>query len=285
MDDLQELTTEEIKEIAFGVLCRVRDICDEQGISYYLDGGTLIGAIRHGGFIPWDDDIDICMTRPDYDRFIAYCKQNDTPFGLISHEIDENYTELYAKAYDKNTLCKEKFVNRSNSQYGVYVDIFPVDGLGNSEGQALKLLHKSLYKRSLLTAANWQKYFKSKSRKWYVGPIRFIFYIFSRCVNRKKLIMKIEKIYKPYKFENCEKVGVVCGCYGDKEVMNRSIYDNRIEVKFETEKFKASASYDEFLTNLYGDYMQLPPEEKRTSHHTFTAYKKISQEKTGDTNL
>lgn len=285
MDDLQELTTEDIKEIAFGVLCQVRDICDKQGITYFLDGGTLLGAIRHKGFIPWDDDIDICMTRPDYDRFIAYCKENDTPFGLASHETDENYTELYAKAYDTSTICKEQFVNRSGAQYGVYVDIFPVDGLGNSDGQALKLLHKSRFKRSMLTAANWQKFFKSKSRKWYVEPVRFVFYLFSRCVNRRKLIAKIEKIYKPFAFENCEKVGVVCGCYGDKEIMNRSIYDNNTEVRFESGKFKATASYDEFLTNLYGDYMQLPPEEKRITHHTFKAYKKTNQENKGDAKL
>ena len=167
------------------------------------------------------------------------------------------------------------FVNRKNAQYGVYIDIFPIDGLGNSEKEAKKLLHKSLFKRSLLTAANWKKYFKSKTRKWYVEPVRWIFYIFSRCVNTNKLIKNIERIYKKFSFEDCEKVGVYCGCYGDKEIMDSSIFENFIDVEFEKELFTVMEDYDKFLINLYGDYMQLPPPDKRITHHTFKAYKKI----------
>lgn len=271
---MEQITSEELKQIALKVLCQVRDICASQGIRYYLDGGTLLGAVRHKGFIPWDDDIDICMPRPDYDRFIEYCKNNETPFGVASIEIDDRFTELYAKAYDKDTVCHEKYVNRKGAEYGVYIDIFPVDGLGDSDAEALKLLHKSRYKRSLLTAANWQKYFKSKTRKWYVEPVRFVFYLLSRCVNTKKLVKKINKIYRSKDFDSSKKVGVVCGCYGDREVMNRDIYDESVELVFENETFTAMGKYDEFLTNLYGDYMQLPPIEKRVTHHTFTAYKR-----------
>lgn len=269
-----EIASDELKQIAFNVLCQVKAVCEDQNIRYFLDGGTLLGAVRHGGFIPWDDDIDICMPRPDYERFIEYCKNNDTSFGVVSHKIDKKFTELYAKAYDKATVCQEMYVNRNNSDYGVYVDIFPVDGLGNDLKTALKLLHKSRFKRSLLTAANWKSFFKSRTRKWYIEPIRFIFYLLSRCVNPHKLINKIEKMYSSFNFDESEKVGVVCGCYGDKEVMNRSIYDSGTNVKFENEIFAAMGKYDEFLTNLYGDYMVLPPKEKRISHHTFVAYKK-----------
>ncbi len=271
---MEQLTSEELKSIALNVLCQVRDICKSQEIRYFLDGGTLLGAVRHYGYIPWDDDIDICMPRPDYDRFIEYCKNNETPFGLVSFEIDARFTELYAKAYDRNTICIEHYVNKNGADYGVYIDIFPVDGLGNNDKEAIKLLRKSRYKRSLLTASNWQKFFKSKTRSWFVEPIRFIFYLMSRCVNSNKLIKKIEKIYESKDFDNCEKVGVVCGCYGDREVMNRDIYNEAVEVSFEHEFFNAMAKYDEFLKNLYGDYMQLPPPEKRVTHHTFTAYRR-----------
>ena len=271
---MEQITSEELKKIALNVLCQVRDVCVAQDIRYFLDGGTLLGAIRHKGYIPWDDDIDICMPRPDYDRFIEYCKITETPFGVVSSEIDARFTELYAKAYDRNTVCQERYVNRNGAEYGVYIDIFPVDGLGDDTDEALKLLHKSRYKRSLLTAANWQKYFKSKTRKWYLEPVRFVFYLLSRCVNSKKLVKKIERIYEAKDFDSSEKVGVVCGCYGDREVMNRSIYDDSVEVTFENEAFTAMANYDEFLKNLYGDYMQLPPIEKRVTHHTFTAYKR-----------
>lgn len=274
-ESLVELSLEELKKIELQILCQVQEVCKSQGIRYFLDGGTMLGAIRHGGFIPWDDDIDICMPRPDYERFIDYCRDNDVPFGVISHSSDKRFNELYAKAYDKQTICEELFVNRKNAEYGVYIDIFPLDGLGNSEKEAKKLLHKSLYKRSLLTAANWKKYFKSKTRKWYIEPVRLAFYLFSRCLNTDKLIKKIERIYKEYTFENSKKVGVYCGCYGDKEIMDHSIFENFIEVEFEKKSFSALKDYDKFLSNLYGDYMQLPPPEKRVTHHTFKAYKKI----------
>lgn len=270
---MEQIKPEELKKIAFEVLCRVRDVCVSLGLRYFLDGGTLLGAIRHKGYIPWDDDIDICMPRPDYDKFIEYCKNNKTSFGLVSNEIDKRFTELYAKAYALRTVCKERYVNRSDVEYGVYIDIFPVDGLGKTTEDALKLLHKSRYKRSLLTAANWQKYFKSRTRKWYIEPIRFVFYLLSRCTNRNKLIEKIKKIYQGTDFDSSEKVGVVCGCYGDREVMDRSLYDRSTDVVFENETFTAMAEYDKFLTNLYGDYIQLPPEEKRVTHHTFDAFR------------
>lgn len=270
---MKELSIAELKQIAFNVLCKVRDVCEAQKIRYFLDGGTLLGAVRHGGFIPWDDDIDICMPRPDYERFIDYCQNNDTEFKVISNKTDKRFTELFAKAYDPNTVCEERYVNKNKAEYGVYVDIFPVDGLGNDTDSALRLLHKSRFKRSLLVATNWQKYFKSRTRKWYVEPIRFIFYLFSKFFNQQKLIRKIERIYIEQDFDKSQKVGVVCGCYGDKEVMDRSVYDDRIDIIFEKETFSAMKKHDEFLTNLYGDYMKLPPENKRVSHHTFTAYK------------
>ncbi|MCH5147470.1 MAG: LicD family protein [Clostridiales bacterium] len=271
-----EIGLEELKRIELNVLCQIREICNEQNIKYFLDGGTLLGAIRHGGFIPWDDDIDICMPRPDYNRFIEYCKNHYTPFGLASHQTDFRFTELYAKAYDRDTICEEIYVNRSRAEYGVYVDIFPLDGLGNSQKQALKLLHKSRFKRSLLKAANWRSYFKSKTRKWYVEPVRFLFFILSRLTNPAKLVHKIEKIYKDIPYEGSEKVGVVCGLYDDKEIMDYSIFKNIIEVEFENEQFAILERYDEFLTNLYGDYMKLPPPEKRVTHHTFKAYKRFN---------
>jgi len=83
-----EITTLELKRIAFKVLCQVKEVCDAQNIRYFLDGGTLLGAVRHGGYIPWDDDIDICMPRPDYEKFIDYCKNNDTAFGVACYQTD-----------------------------------------------------------------------------------------------------------------------------------------------------------------------------------------------------
>lgn len=271
---MRQLELEEIKEIEFEILCQVKDICEKQNIRYSLDGGTLLGAVRHGGFIPWDDDIDIMMPRPDYNRFVDYCSNNNTPFGLANHLIDPKFTDLSTKAFNYNTVCVENFVNRNHAEYGVYVDIFPIDGLGNSYAEAKRKLDQSLFKRNLLIAYNWQKFFRSRTRKWFYEPLRLIFYLISRFQNPLKLINKIESIYKDIDFDKVSYVGVVCGCYGDKEIMRRDIFEQYIKIQFNGEKFDAIKNYDEFLTNLYGNYMELPPVEKQITHHTFTAYYK-----------
>lgn len=276
---MREINLEDLKRIELNILCRVRDICDRENIRYTIDGGTLLGAVRHGGFIPWDDDIDISMPRPDYDRFVSYCMSNEVPFGLTCKETDGRFCDLYAKAYDVETVGREEYVNRYGAEYGVHIDIFPIDGLADTQEEALKLFRKSKGKRRMLTAANWRVYRRNRMRKWYYDIGRWVYFLISRGVNAKKLVRKIEMFYRDRDFDRCQKVAVVCGRYGDREVMDASIFREYADISFEGEVFRCIAKYDEFLTNLYGNYMELPPKEKRVAHHTFTAYYKDATEK------
>ncbi len=186
----KEITLEEMKGIELNILKQIHELCISQGFRYFLIGGTLLGAVRHKGFIPWDDDIDIGMPRSDYERFIEYCSSNEVPFKLVCNKTDPNYGYLFAKAVDRNTVLIEENANKDGAELGIYVDIFPIDGLGNTFDEAINSLNKTRFNRELLVAANWKKFFRSKTRPIYQEPIRLAFFLMSRMCSFKKLINK-----------------------------------------------------------------------------------------------
>lgn len=269
---MQEMTLEEIKKREFDILCLIDDICKQENIRYTLIGGTLLGAVRHKGFIPWDDDIDISMPRPDYNKFMNYCVNHDLPIKFLSHETDSNYKDIFAKVYDKETRIDEQIVNRYGFECGVYVDVYPVDGLGDSVEEALECFNKSKFNRELLNAANWKKYSRSKTRPLYFEFIRFPFFVLSRFVNPDKLINKIEKTYINKDFDKSKFVAAVAGSYREKEIMPSEVYLSFQSIEFEGKQFSAICNYDIWLKKIYGDYMKLPPLEKQVTHHSFSAF-------------
>ena len=271
---MKKIELEELKKIELEVLCEIHKICQEQGIRYSLAEGTLIGAVRHKGFIPWDDDIDIFMPRPDYDRFIEYCRTNEAPFDIICAETNDKYKYLFAKAMAKNTIIIEEYSNSDDIEMGIYVDIFPVDGLADTYEGAKKEFSKTSFKRELLVAKNWTKYQRSKTRSWIYEPIRFAFFVLSRFVSAKKLIKSLNKRLKRNSFEEKAYSACVMSAYRQKEIMEADIFKEYVDVEFEGKTFKMFKNYHSCLSNIYGNYMELPPEEKRISRHSFEAYHK-----------
>lgn len=270
---VEELSLQDIKEIELSLLEQFHSICQDQGFRYSLTGGSLIGAVRHQGFIPWDDDIDVFMPRPDYDRFIKYCYRRELPFRLITYETVKGYNGLSAKLSDLSTIILDDVV-AENYEMGVNIDLFPIEGLGNSKKEALKLYNKTVWQRELVVAAAWKKYFRSKTHSLFIEPIRLIMFFFSRFVDPKKLLRGIDAENRSYSFDDCLYAGDIAGNYRKKEIMEKRVFETFIDVEFEGRMFKAIENYHEFLTNIYGDYMILPPEEKRMTHHTFKAYSK-----------
>lgn len=266
-----EINLEELKKIELQLLIAVNEICEKENLRYSLGGGTLLGSVRHKGFIPWDDDIDIMMPRPDYDALIAYCLTHDTPFKVLSWETDKNYVDLSAKIYYSNTVLEDENIVNGN-KIGVNIDIFPIDGLGNTYKKAVKTFKSTSFKRNLLIAAQWKKFFKSKTHAWYYEPFRFAFFVLSRFVNKSKLFNKIQKKYTKIDFNKVSFAAAVGGSYREKEILPQNVFTEFIELPFEDSNFKAIKQYDKYLSAIYGDYMKLPPKDKRVSHHTFKAY-------------
>lgn len=267
----QKIDLEQLKLIELDLLKAVNKICEKENFRYSLGGGTLLGAVRHQGFIPWDDDIDIMMPRPDYDAFIAYCLSHDVPFKVLSWETDKNYVDMSAKLYNPQTiLADEKIVG--GSDIGVNIDVFPIDGLGGTYKKAKKAFKSTAFKRNLMIATQWKKFFRSKTHAWYYEPFRFAFFVLSRFVNKRKLFDKIQKRYTKIDFNSVHFAAAIGGAYREKEILPQDVFTEYTELPFEGINFKAIAQYDKYLSSIYGDYMTLPPEEKRVSHHTFKAY-------------
>ena len=266
--NMKELTLQEQKEIALKVLCQIDEICKTNDIRYSLAYGTLLGAVRHKDFIPWDDDVDIMMPRADYLKFVDYCKNNSTDFELACGATDPEYGYVFAKACDKGTTVVPG--NMKWQKNGIQVDIFPVENLGADAEQAGKHFSARRLQRELLVAWNWSRYEKNPNRSLPFNAVRLAFFLLSRFVSNKKLIASVNKYYEA--IEENEYMGIVCGAYRSREIMPASIYKEYTDILFEGKTFKAISKYDEYLKTVYGDYMKLPPEEKRVTHHNFKAY-------------
>lgn len=277
---MHKLALDDIKKIELELMRQVDSICRERGFRYTLIGGTLLGAVRHKGFIPWDDDIDIAMPRRDYDQFIDYCINNNTSFDIISSQTTQDYNYLFAKICDRKTVIQnssEKWCGNNN--VGVYIDVFPLDGMGMNLKEANHNFNRTTFKRELLVAATWKQFTRSKTKSILYEPLRFAFYVISRFVNPKKIISSLENRFRKISFDTSAYVGCYCGSYRRKEIMPATIFQDYIEMEFENTSFMGIKRYDDNLKKIYGDYMKLPPKEKRVTHHSYEVFSKSSIKK------
>lgn len=252
------MTLPEIKTVEKGILTYVDEFCRKQGFRYWVCGGTLLGTLRHQGFIPWDDDIDIFLPWKDYQRLIKAFEETEQ-FCMLGFGTSErnDYPDLWAKAADKRTIIDED-IGTVRKRNPLWIDIFPLIGLPEEEEE--RLLFFDRYKE--LNRQIWQDFYAEN------GSID----VFSKWYGKQKGFLS------QYDFDQSSYVGVLGTKYGERDHTARRVYEETLRMSFEDIEVNVPAGYQEYLDNLYGsDWMELPEESKRKTHHRISAYWNIPE--------
>ena len=259
----------EIQKMELGIMEYIHEVCQKIGAKYFLAYGSLIGAVRHKGFIPWDDDMDICMLRDDYKKLQDYLIAHpDERYELMSYKNNINYVYPFMKIKDNQTYLVEEDV-RIDSNMGIYVDIFPVDGY--EDDQAFKDKMTKIIKKRQLSCYTFKGITNTKSVV--NSMIRYISVMIFYFTNTNKYVSQIDELAKSRKVEDYEQVDYLIYKDMNKPVWKREWLENVETGNFEGKEFMIPNHYHEILTSDYGNYMQLPPVEQQVSHHDFKLWK------------
>lgn len=261
---------EEIQKIEFEILKFIKSSCEKLNIHYYLAYGTLIGAIRHNGFIPWDDDIDIHMKREDYVVFLEYMKKNPHPYyKLISYETDENFTAPLPKVIDSRFELIQDYGFVEKVPLGPYVDIFILDGAGDTINEAKKTYNEaySIY-RKWMRAATQTFSNKKRMRSLLLG----IKHIPEKIRGINYWLKKIDDFCTLKSVCSSKYIGALSAGTPNplENIWKKEDFGEGKLVRFNSELFTIPVNYDVVLKSGYGDYMTLPKEKYRISHHKYT---------------
>lgn len=270
----REMTTEEIREVQLNMLRALAEFSDEHGLRYFLSGGTLLGAIRHQGFIPWDDDIDINMPRPDCETLMELTGGELGDYRIVGPDMDEYSPccESY-RIYDPRTVI-ENWAGGSAKEpryFPVFADLFPIEGLPTGRVATERHYAKIVFARKMQRTASL-KHMEGTNLKAHL--FHAAAWIPAKAVGYRNWSKLVQNIATRYPFDECEWVGVMTAPFQTtSEKVRKADYMKMVPVRFEDGTYHAPSNYDVYLTQLYGDYMQLPPEEKRRTRHVFHIYR------------
>lgn len=244
-------------------------ICQEHGFKYYMLGGTMLGAIRHKGFIPWDDDIDFGMPRDDYECFLEVApRELAHHLKVVNYRTDPNFQYYITRILDTQTKVVEERIGNNNKYTHASIDIFPVDGTPNNVFLRKIYFFRVLYHRALMSLC----YKDSIDRKRSRGTAeKLLLWVMERIPVEKlttpyKQKCKIDKLLRSQRVEGSKYIGNIMGAYRTREIVPAEYYGQGKFYDFENTQFMGMDMYHEYLTHTYGDYMELPPEEHRKTH-------------------
>lgn len=269
---MKKIEIDELLQLQLDILKSVDEYCRRNDIKYFLTSGTCIGAVRHGGYIPWDDDIDIGMTRPHYERFVREFNQDkkkNQSLRVFAPELNWNYYAPYANVCDVRTILDEGANGHRADEIGVKIDVFPIDGIPSEideyrreKKEITRLWNILYYKRRKLSGLHN----KIKLTKSIVRKLQY------SCYTYESIQKKFRDVALSNNYEDSKYAIDVVFPWGRDVMCEKEVYEDLIETKFENIDVFIMRNYDRYLSLKYGDYMQLPPVEQRRPHHDFIAY-------------
>lgn len=273
----RELTFRQVQLGALEVLKELTRLCDQQGWKYFLSYGSMLGAVRHKGIIPWDDDIDIMMPRPDYEELRAYFVDNAEqllPLKLFDPDTVPDYPHKIARISDQRYHLI--FDNEKDYGIGLFVDIYPLDGVGNDYEAATKLVKKTKFDAALCFLTGRKSFGVDNTDSKLKMILKFPAYCWAKLMGSHHYIDKLEKAAHLYNYDESDYVACVTWPVGpkngqDRDVFKKSLFDQLLDVPFEDTTAKIPSCYDEFLRVNYEDYMTPPDEAGKKTNHTYIA--------------
>lgn len=241
----------------------IKRVCEKNNIKYFLDAGSMLGAVRHQGFIPWDDDMDIGMLDEEYKRFLEIApKELGEEFFLDNYSLNKEYGLVFSKVRLKNTKYVERLGATNSEHQEIFVDVFPYFYRPENKFKRKKQSIKLRILSQIMMAQSGFRVWKGNKG---ISKLKFIpIIILSNITKKENIFKKIEKLYNQCKFSKI--IGVHDGICYDYWYYDKKYLNKFIDINFENETFKVPEEYDKILTTIYGDYMTLPPIEKRRTH-------------------
>lgn len=256
-----------VKYAQLDLLNEVKRICDKNNINYFLSYGTLLGAVRHKGFIPWDDDIDVGFLKNDYDRFINCCEKDlSSEYELINWNVGKSIPHPFYKLKIKNTKYIEQLAINNNSNNGIFIDLFAFQDIPNNKiirlCQCIKI---TLIRKAMLLKCNYDIIGQNTIKKIVYIPFK----IYNKLNSKEKLIDKYNTVLNRKQKSSARYVMTDSHAnpFKTKEFIPKKWLNEMIIGSFEGEEYKIPKEYDYILKLMYNDYMKLPPIEKRKSPH------------------
>lgn len=262
--NITDTQLQQLKKIELEMLDELVRICEKHGIEYFLSGGTCLGAVRHKGFIPWDDDIDVGMLREDYDSFAEACKTDlNDEYVFQDMNTEPNCGLVFGKIRKKGTVYSEVYSSHIDMSQGIWIDIFPYDWVSDNQADRHKQIRKVSLLKNLYIVKCGYKFPHNRSNSEKVAY--YIAQILCALIPQNWLIKKLNASMRIHQHDkSCSYAFPFGGAYGvEIETETRAMLEELGTIEFEGKRYKTFANWDGFLKKHYGDYMQLPPVDKR----------------------